>query len=96
MSKTFFPRAVSVLFGFVSSLCCAATYPILTGGFVFHHYPAWPRPLAAAYVVGGILLQAWFCLRPGRPSGARLLTQLGAGILFVAALALLPGSIIMT
>ena len=29
-------------------------------GVVIHAYPYWPPPLAATYVLCGILLQAWF------------------------------------
>jgi hypothetical protein len=96
MTKTSLARAAAILIGAAFSLVYAGLYQILVGGFVFYRYPYWPPPLAMAYVLGGILLQAWFCFRPGRPTGARLLAQFGAGIFYVASLAVLPGSIYMS
>jgi hypothetical protein len=43
-------------------------YPILVGGFVIYVYPYWSPPVAVAWVLGGILVQAWFCsLAAGQP-----------------------------
>lgn len=43
------------------SLFYISLYPSLTGGSVFYFYPYWPRPLALLYILGGVLIQAWFC-----------------------------------
>ena len=68
---------IAVLF----SLLYVSLYPMLTGNFVIYWYPAWPTPLAAAYVAGGILVQAWFCFRRGtRVTGRSLVAQVLAGI----------------
>jgi hypothetical protein len=96
MSRTFLIRAASIGTGIAFSLLYVALYRILIGGLVIYLYPYWPPPLAIAYVLGGILLQAWLCFRAGRPSGARLVGQVAAGILYVAALAMLPGHLYMS
>ena len=43
------------------SLFYVSLYPMLTGGFVIYWYPYWPRPVALVYVLGGVLIQGWFC-----------------------------------
>ena len=52
----------------VFSLFYMSLYPILVGGFVIYAYPYWPPPLAATYVLGGILLQVWFFFARKRPA----------------------------
>jgi hypothetical protein len=57
-------------------------YPLLIGGFVIYYYPYWPPALAAAYVAGGILLQAGMCYWRGtavtwRSLGIQVLTGTG-------------------
>jgi hypothetical protein len=67
-------------------------YPILVGGFVIYVYPYWSPPVAVAWVLGGILVQAWFCFpRSGATTNSRLLTQVGAGILYAASIMVFSG-----
>jgi hypothetical protein len=82
------------------SLFYVSMYPILIGGFVIYVYPYWSQGAALAWVVGGILVQAWFCVyssvgpREGPALTVRkstLLTQAGAGVLYAASLILLSG-----
>jgi len=77
------------------SLLYAGMYPVLTGGGVIYHYPYWASPLAATYVLGGILLQAWFCFARRRRSRHpyALWSQIVTGLGYVAALAAFPGGI---
>jgi len=52
-------------------------------------------PLAATYVLLGILLQAWFCLGRKRVEGRpqALWPQVVTGILYAAAVLIFPGDI---
>jgi hypothetical protein len=83
------------------SLFYASMYPILTGGFVIYVYPYWSPRATVTWIVGGILVQAWFCLL-STPRGPRagpvmtlsrstLPTQVGAGVLYAASIILLSG-----
>ena len=86
-----------MLTGIAFSLIYVGLYRTLIGGGAIYRYPSWPPAFAVAFVLGGILLQAWFLFQVWTgPSAARLLGQVGAGILYVAALALLPGSTYMS
>jgi hypothetical protein len=97
MTKAFRIRVMAMLTGIAFSLFYVGLYQILIGGGVIYRYPSWPPAFARAFVLGGILLQAWFLLEAWTaPSAARLLGQVGTGILYVAALALLPGSTYMS
>jgi hypothetical protein len=62
---------------------------------VIYHYPYWPPPLAATYVLLGILLQAWFCFGRTRVDGRpqALWPQVVTGILYAAAVLVFPGDI---
>jgi hypothetical protein len=79
------------------SLFYVSMYPILIGGFIIYVYPYWSQAAALAWVVGGILVQAWFCFYSsiGPTEGPALtvrkstLTQAGAGVLYAASLVLL-------
>jgi hypothetical protein len=80
------------------SLFYIGMYPILIGGFIIYVYPYWSQGAALAWVVGGILVQAWFCFyssigpREGPALTVRkstLPTQAGAGVLYAASLILL-------
>ena len=74
------------------SLVYVSMYPMLTCGFLFYFYPYWPPPLAATYVVCGILLQAWFCLERPAPATRRpLWPQIAAGIGYLVAAVMLSG-----
>jgi hypothetical protein len=77
------------------SLFYVSMYSVLRGGGVIYHYPHWPPPLAATYVLLGILLQAWFCFGQksleGRPQ--ELWPQVVTGILYAAAVLVVPGGI---
>ena len=77
------------------SLFYVSMYPVLTGGGVIYHYPYWPPPLAATYVLMGILLQAWFCF--GRTRVERrpqaLWPQVVTGILYAVVVLVFPGDI---
>jgi hypothetical protein len=77
------------------SLFYVNMYAILVGGFVIYHYPYWSPPWAATYVLGGILLQAWFCFGRKRAAGTRqsLWPQVVAGILYALAVGIFPGGI---
>jgi hypothetical protein len=88
-----FDRAMIKRFGVAAafSVLYAGLFPVLTGGFVIYHHPYWPAPLAAVYVAGGILVQAWFCFGPQRRSRKGLLAQVIAGTLYAAALIAAPG-----
>jgi hypothetical protein len=83
------------------SLFYASMYPILIGGLVIYVYPYWSHGAALAWVVGGILVQAWLCFyssigpREGPALTVRkstLPTQAGAGVLYAASLIPLPGA----
>lgn len=51
---------------------------------MIYAYPYWPRPLAAAYVLGGILVQAWFSVGRRRPADRTraLWPQIVTGMLY--------------
>jgi hypothetical protein len=93
--------ARAIVIGAAFSLCYVGIYPILIGGFVVYVYPYWSPAAALAWVVGGILLQAWFCVvsrprgpRPGpamTASRSTMPTQVGAGVLYAASILLLSG-----
>jgi hypothetical protein len=76
------------------SLLYMSMYPVLTGGFVIYRYPYWTPPVAASYVLGGVLLQAWFCFgsrrRAGRPHA--LWRQIVTGLVY-GAVGVFPGGI---
>ena len=74
------------------SLFYVSMYPILIGGGVIYVYPYWSPAAALAWVAGGLLVQAWFSLRPSgtiRRSG--VLSQVGAGLLYAASVVVLSG-----
>ena|SRR5688572_10516710 len=97
MTRTFRIKATATLIGIAFALVYVGLYQILIGGGVIYRYPPWPPALAAGFVLGGILVQAWFLFRTWTaPSGASLVAQVGIGILYIAALALLPGSTYMS
>ena len=62
----------SILTAAAFSVFYVAMYLLLVGGFVIHANPYWPPPLAATYVLCGILLQAWFCFGRKRPEFRQL------------------------
>jgi hypothetical protein len=75
-------RTVGIVIAILFSLFYIGLYPMLTGRSVIYWYPYWSPALAAAYVAGGILLQAWFCYNRGasirrRTVVAQVLTGLG-------------------
>lgn len=74
----------SIAIALVFSLYYLQLYPILIGGFVIYAYPYWPRPLAAAYVLGGILVQAWFSVGRRKPADRTraLWPQIVTGMLY--------------
>jgi hypothetical protein len=76
----------SILTAAAFSVFYVCMYPLLVGGFVIHAYPYWPPPLAATYVLSGILLQAWFCFGRKRPEGGPLALwpQVVTGIAYAA------------
>jgi hypothetical protein len=83
------------------SLFYVSMYPILTGGLAIYVYPYWSHGAALAWVVGGILVQAWFCFYSSIGPRARpaqtvrkstLVPQASAGVLYAASLILLPGA----
>jgi hypothetical protein len=91
----------SIFIAVAFSLHYVSMYPILIGGFVYYVYPYWSPRAAIAWVLGGILVQAWFCFA-SRPRGPRagpaltvtmstLPTQVGAGVLYAASILLLSG-----
>ena len=84
------------------SLYYVTMYPILVGGFVIYVYPYWSPRAALAWIVGGVLLQAWFCFvsrsrgpraGPALPASHKttLPTQVGAGVLYATSLIALSG-----
>jgi hypothetical protein len=74
------------------SLFYVSMYPILIGGFVIYVYPYWSPPVAVAWVLGGILVQAWFCFgRAKAAAGSRLMTQVGVGVLYAASIMVFSG-----
>jgi hypothetical protein len=86
----------------VFSLFYISMYPILIGGFVIYVYPYWSPRAAVVWVLGGILVQACFCLlsTPRGPRGGPVMTvskstplptQVGAGVLYAASILLLSG-----
>ena len=82
-------RILGLAFAAMFSMSYAALYPMLTSNFVIYWRPAWPAPLALFYILGGILLQAWFCYRRRTAvSGNGLVAQLLTGVgYFLAACA---------
>ena len=76
------------------SLLYMSMYPVLTGGFVIYRYPHWTPPLAAAYVLGGVLLQAWFFFGSRRRTGRRhaLSAQSVTGLVYAAG-GIFPGGL---
>ena len=76
----------SILTAAAFSVFYVSTYPLLVGGFVIHANPYWPPPLAATYVLCGILLQAWFCFGRKRPEfrPLALWPQVVTGIAYAA------------
>ena len=64
---------IALLVGFVFSLLYVSLYPMLTGASMIYWYPYWPRPLATAYVAGGILVQGWFCYHQRKTMSGRSL-----------------------
>jgi peptidoglycan/LPS O-acetylase OafA/YrhL len=85
----------SIFTAAVFSLFYVSMYSVLTGGGVIYHYPYWSPPLAATYVLLGILLQGWFCFGRKRAEGRRqaLWLQVMTGILYAAAVLVFPGEI---
>jgi len=74
------------------ALCYFAMYPVLVGGFVVYVYPYWSPRVAAAWILGGILVQAWFCFpRSTATTTSRPLTQVGAGLLYAASIIIFSG-----
>jgi hypothetical protein len=73
------------------SLFYISMYPILIGGGVIYVYPYWSPGAAAAWVAGGIALQAWLCARRRSGSRSGLLTHLGAGFLYAFSMVVLSG-----
>ena len=74
------------------SLFYASMYPILVGGFVIYVYPFWSSGAALAWILGGIVVQAGFCLaRLKTGSESKLLTQVGAGVLYAASIVVFSG-----
>jgi hypothetical protein len=97
MTNPFLGRAAAIVTSTTFSLIYVSLYQILIGGYVIYRYPYWQPHAAVAYVFGGIILQAWFVFRAWRvPSRERLVGQVAGGILYLAALALLPGSTYMS
>jgi hypothetical protein len=86
------PLGVKSAIAFAFALLYLSAYPVVTGGFVIHKYPYWPPAVAAAYVLGGVAVQVWFVLRRDGSPG----TQIVVGILYAAALPILPGGLYMT
>jgi hypothetical protein len=85
---------VSLLTAAAFSLFYVTMYPILTGGYVIYVYPHWSPPLALTYIMGGILLQAWFCFGRKKPrAGFRLLVQIAAGVVYAAAVLAFSGGL---
>jgi hypothetical protein len=81
-----------ILIAAAFSLFYASMFPILIGGGVIYVYPYWSAGAALVWVLGGILVQAWFCLRRSstvRRSG--MLSQVGAGVLYAASMVVFSG-----
>jgi hypothetical protein len=85
----------SIAIALVFSLFYVQLFPILIGGFVIYAYPYWPTPLAAVYVLGGILMQVWFSVGRTRPADRpqSLWPQVVTGIIYSAAALVLSGGI---
>lgn len=74
------------------SLLYVSMYPILIGGGVLYVYPYWSPAAALAWVAGGMFVQAWFSLRRSGTIGrSGVLSQVGAGLLYAASIAVLSG-----
>ena len=85
-------RIARLLVAATFSLLYVSMYPILIGGGVIYVYPYWPPAAALAWVAGGVLVQAWFSLRrSGRIGRSGVLSQVGAGLLYTASIAVLSG-----
>ena len=66
-------------------------YPILIGGGVIYVYPYWSPAAAIAWVVGGIGLQAWLCVRRRNALRPGVFNQLGLGFLYAFSMVVLSG-----
>jgi hypothetical protein len=85
---------INIFTAAIFSLFYVSLYPVLRGQFVIYHRPAWSGAQAAAFVMGGVVVQGLFCLaRRGRPGGFTLLAQVVAGLLYAAAIFAFPGSV---
>jgi hypothetical protein len=83
---------IGILVAVAFSLMYVVLYPWLVGGFVIYFYPYWPPALAAAYVAGGVLMQAWFCYRQRTAVTPRsLVAQCLTGIGYLFATLLVSG-----
>jgi hypothetical protein len=96
-SDTELIKTVSIFIAVAFSLFYISLIPVLRGEFVIHAYPPWSVPQVTAYVLGGILVQGWFCFgRVGPPPVLTLLAQIVMGVLYAAAVLALSGSIYQT
>ena len=85
-------HTIRIIIAAMFSLLYAALYPLLVGGFVIYWYPYWPAPVAATYVIGGILLQVWFCVGRGTPVTRRSVVIQGVtGLAYLIAALLING-----
>lgn len=81
-----------ILIAAAFSLYYVTMYPILIGGGVIYVYPYWSPGAALVWVVGGILVQAWFCFRrPGTVRRSGVLSQVGVGVLYAFSLLVFSG-----
>ena len=85
-------RTIRIIIAVMFSLLYAGMFPMLIGGFVIYWYPYWPAPVAVAYVIGGILLQTWFCFRRATPVTSRsLAAQALTGLAYMMAAVFVNG-----
>jgi len=89
-------RGISFFIAGAFSLVSVSLYPVLRGEFVIHHYPPWSVAQSAVYILGGVLLQVWFCIGRRNPSVFMLLAQVVTGILYVAGIVAFPGDVYHT
>ena len=85
---------INIFTAAIFSLIYVSFYPVLRGQFVIYHRPSWSGAQAAAFVMGGVLVQGLFCLARRRyPAGSTLLAQVVAGVLYAAAIFAFPGGV---
>ena len=83
---------VSIILAVTFSLFYICLYPVFRREFVIYAYPPWSVAQATIYILGGILVQGWFCFRQVRSAAVDMPVAQGVtGVLYAAAAVVLSG-----